>query len=215
MVIGMKIRNVVKANLLTVYGPFTLYSFSITHEYEENGKTIEHLALVKGGDLDIGPVYSRINSACITSEVFNCQRCDCKWQLEKAMEIISLAGKGIITYHSSHEGRGFGLGLKLLSYNLMETGLSSAESYIKLGLSSEDNRDYRAAACILEYFKISEIKMLGNNKRKLHSLENCGVKVVSRHPLIYDGTEKEVMNYLSKKANEPDQDLLRNKIIFS
>ncbi|OEH94285.1 hypothetical protein [Bacillus solimangrovi] len=215
MVPGVSIKNVVKGRLMTVYGPFSLYCFSISNDFADGGKVTEHLALVKGEDFDPNqPTFCRINSACITSEVFNCQRCDCKWQLDKAMELISREGKGIITYHSTHEGRGHGLSLKLLSYNLMENGLDSAESYSKLGLGVADIRDFRATACILEYFNISKIKMLGNNKRKLEALSNCGIEVISRHPLVYNGTKKDIITYLSKKANEPDQELLKDNLVI-
>lgn len=149
----LSIKNVVKGSLSTKYGEFSLYCFSIANYFENNGQTSEHLALVRGEKMDwSGPVHYRLNSSCITSEVFNCERCDCKWQLDKAMEIISGMEKGIISYHATHEGRGFGLAAKLESYNLMDLGISSAESYLRMGLGTEDRRDYRVGAAILKYF---------------------------------------------------------------
>lgn len=211
MVQGMSIKNVIISDLKTTYGEFKLYHFLISNDLQ-GGVVSEHLALVKGEHLEEGSVLCRINSACITSEAFNCQRCDCKWQLDKAMEIISKNEKGIITYHPSHEGRGFGLGLKLLSYNLMDTGLDSASSYLKLGLGTEDCRDFRTAALILNYFGIKEISMLGNNKRKINILNNLGIGVKNRFPLVYEGKNLLIHKYLEKKSREPDQDLLREKI---
>lgn len=211
MIPSVSVKSVSKGELRTTYGNFDLYCFSISNDYE-NGKISEHLALVKGENLSNEPILCRINSACITSEAFNCQRCDCKWQLDKAMEIISKNGKGIITYHASHEGRGFGLGMKLLSFNLMDSGLDSASSYLKLGLGNDDIRDFRAAACILNYFKIKNIRMLGNNRKKIRSLENFGINVVERSSLIYEGENLFIRKYLEKKSIEPDQDLLRENI---
>ncbi|MCV9887881.1 GTP cyclohydrolase II [Metabacillus halosaccharovorans] len=210
MISTVEIKNVVKGKLKTIYGDFYLYRFLISNDLED-GEISEHLALVKGEGLDKEPIICRLNSACITSEAFNCQRCDCKWQLDKAMDVISKNGKGIITYHPSHEGRGFGLGMKLLSYNLMETGIDSSTSYLNLGLGTDDKRDFRAAVRILNYFNIKQVKMLGNNKRKSNVLENAGIKIVDRFSLIYEGNNKEIKEYLFKKSSEPDQDLLREK----
>ncbi|MBN2982512.1 hypothetical protein [Cohnella algarum] len=203
------IRSVTKGILKTEYGPFSLYCFSIANEFE-NGSAAEHLALVYGDEKELaGPVHYRLNSACITSEAFHCMRCDCKWQLDTAMELIARQGKGIITYHASHEGRGFGLAAKLESYNLMDRGVRSSDAYIRMGLGSEDRRDFRAAVTILRYFGVKEVVMLGNNKKKADALKNAGIRVSERCSLIYDGNLEEVKTYLKVKANDPEQDLLR------
>lgn len=216
MKLGMEIINVEKGNLNTSYGEFTLYCFLIRDNYIPNSPDIEHLALVKGNEKTWrGSVLCRVNSACITSEVFNCNRCDCKWQLDKAMETISLAGQGIITYHSHHEGRGFGLPLKLLSYNKMDEGYSSSESYLNLGLGSEDRRDYRAAGVILDYFNVRSVSLISNNERKTKALESFGIKIVSRKSVIYDGENEKILNYLRKKSEDPEQEMLRDNLIFS
>ncbi|WP_052702706.1 hypothetical protein [Paenibacillus beijingensis] len=206
----LRINNVVKGSLNTKFGTFFLYCFSISNDFEDGGRSSEHLALVKGEVKGWkGPIYYRLNSSCITSEVFGCERCDCKWQLDKAMEYIAKKGRGIITYHANHEGRGFGLAAKLESYNLMDKGINSSDSYIKMGLGTEDRRDFRVGAKILNYFGIQEVIMLGNNKKKLDALENSGITVVERQTLIYDGDQEDVKIYLRNKAYDPEQDLLK------
>jgi len=211
MSFGLSVRQVIKGTLKTLFGDFDLYRFLISNDLDGE-RLSEHLALVKGDNLSQGTVLYRINSACITSEIFNCQRCDCKWQLDKAMEIISNSDKGIITYHPSHEGRGFGLGLKLMSYNLMDKGMDSSSSYLKLGLGNDDIRDFRVSACILDYFQIKKVSMLGNNKRKIEVIQNLGYIVENRFPLVYEGENSLIKTYLEKKSYEPDQDLLRKEI---
>ncbi|MCD1258888.1 GTP cyclohydrolase II [Paenibacillus athensensis] len=206
----LRITNVAKGILNTSYGAFSLYCFSMINDFEHQGRVTEHLALVKGEDKGwVGPVYYRLNSSCITSEVFGCERCDCKWQLDKAIEYIAEKGRGIITYHTSHEGRGFGLAAKLESYNLMDLGIRSSESYIQLGLGTEDRRDFRVGSKILQYFGVNEVILLGNNKKKLDALENAGISVVQRKSLIYDGNQEKVKMYLRHKAHDPEQDLLK------
>ena len=43
----------------------------------------------------------RINSACYTSDIFDCQRCDCSWQLKHALTYIH-NHEGLIIYHFHH-----------------------------------------------------------------------------------------------------------------
>src|SRR5580704_2108710 len=45
----------------------------------------EHVALVKGEVEDRSAVLCRIQSECMTSEVFGSLKCDCKHQLDMAM----------------------------------------------------------------------------------------------------------------------------------
>lgn len=208
---GIRIENVTIGSLNTKYGTYDLYNFFI-YKINEN-KYEEHMALVLNKEnIWKSPVYFRINSACITSEVFGCTRCDCKWQLDKAIELIAFQGQGIITYHPTHEGRGFGLSSKLLSYNLMDQGMSCADSYMKLGLGSSDIRDYQVACAILDYFSIKDVIFLGNNIKKIDSLKEKGINVKNQIPLVYDGNNLAIKSYLTKKASEPEQILLKEKI---
>jgi len=199
--------------LRTAYGDFDLRVYRITLPYGGGSPPDEHLALVKG---DVagrsGPVLCRVNSACITSEVFGCLRCDCKWQLDRAMEAIADAGCGVITYHSSHEGQGHGLAAKLSSYGLMDAGVDRRQVYRQLGLAADDVRDYRAATAILTHLGVAEVVLLGNNARKAAALRACGIGVVERRPLVYDGGAPAIQRYLRLKARDPQHDLLRDAL---
>lgn len=210
---NQSIQDVTKGILKTRFGPFNLYHFSIVDEQDQAKGGSEHLALVLGEENGLtSPTLCRINSACMTSEVFNCQRCDCKWQLDKAIEMVADKGEGIITYHASHEGKGFGLASKLRSYELMDEGVPSHEVYQSLGHSSEDRRDYSTAGLILNYFNIEKIIMLGNNKNKMDAMEKFGIQVVGRFPLVYDGEIKDVKNYLHQKSEFPEQEFLKQHL---
>ena len=60
---------------------------------------------------DIGtpePVLVRIHSQCLTGDVFHSLRCDCRAQLELALETIAREGRGLLIYEQQ-EGRGIGL----------------------------------------------------------------------------------------------------------
>ena len=57
-----------------------------------------------------GPVPLRIHDACFTSEVLGSIKCDCKAQLDFALEYIQQNGGLLIYLHQ--EGRGIGLANK-------------------------------------------------------------------------------------------------------
>ena len=60
-------------------------------------KTETALALVMG-DLSEGAPLLRIHSQCFTGEVLGSLRCDCRDQLEMAMQAIAKEGRGLVIY---------------------------------------------------------------------------------------------------------------------
>ena len=74
----------------------------------------EHLVLVSAlglGNSDT-PALVRVQSECLTGDVFGSQRCDCGAQLQQALALIA-AQPGALIYLRGHEGRGVGLLAKL------------------------------------------------------------------------------------------------------
>lgn len=203
------IVDVCSSNLKIKNTYFKLYNFYF-HDTSTNTYSY-HQALVKGDINFKKNVYFRINSACMTSEVFGCSRCDCKWQLDEAIKTIARQKYGLITYHQSHEGRGFGLNEKLKSYNLMDNGHSSSEAYKLLGHDTDDIRDFEYSYKILEYFNINSIIIMGNNLKKYNFLLNKGIEIFNTIPLIYNGNDENIINYLKVKSLEKDHFSIRNE----
>jgi 3,4-dihydroxy 2-butanone 4-phosphate synthase/GTP cyclohydrolase II len=164
------IDKIVDVKMPTKSGNFQL------HAYKEKTTGQEHLALVKGTWDENEAVLVRVHSSCLTGDIFGSCRCDCGPQLEKAMEMIEAAGKGVIVY-MNQEGRGIGLINKLKAYKLQEEGMDTIEANIELGFKS-DERDYGIGAQILRDLGVSKMKLMSNNPTKRTGLVGYGLEIV-------------------------------------
>ncbi|MEP7380067.1 MAG: bifunctional 3,4-dihydroxy-2-butanone-4-phosphate synthase/GTP cyclohydrolase II [Gemmatimonadota bacterium] len=159
----------------------------------------EHVALLYGDIGDGQNVLVRMHSKCLTGDVFHSRRCDCGWQLHKAMEMIAEEGKGAIVY-LDQEGRGIGLVNKLRAYELQDQGHDTVEANEKLGFKS-DLRNYGVGAQILLDLGLKSIRILTNNPTKLVGLKGYGLEIVDR-VRIAAPTNEENASYLETKRTK-------------
>ncbi|MBK6456674.1 MAG: bifunctional 3,4-dihydroxy-2-butanone-4-phosphate synthase/GTP cyclohydrolase II [Gemmatimonadetes bacterium] len=159
----------------------------------------EHVALVYGDLGDGTNVLVRMHSKCLTGDVFHSRRCDCGWQLHKAMEMIAEEGKGVIVY-LDQEGRGIGLLNKLRAYELQDQGHDTVEANEKLGFKS-DLRNYGVGAQILLDLGITSIRMMTNNPMKLVGLKGYGLEIVDRVRIAAPSNEENA-SYLETKRTK-------------
>jgi GTP cyclohydrolase II len=134
----------------------------------------EHVAMVLGDVTGLG-VLTRVHSSCFTGEVLGSLRCDCKAQLEAALERIGGEGRGVVVY-LVQEGRGIGLGNKIRAYELQDTGKDTVEANLELGFDA-DHRSYDLAAGILRDLGVGSVRLMTNNPAKRKGLEDAGVIV--------------------------------------
>jgi GTP cyclohydrolase II len=193
---NFKLNKIAEADFPSRFGHFRIYGFEGVRPEE----TEEAVAL-KLGDLssEQGPPLVRIHSQCLTGDVFHSLRCDCRSQLELALDQIVAEKRGLLIYEHQ-EGRGIGLLNKLRAYELQDEGLDTVEANVKLGFKA-DLRDYILPAAILQYFKVTQVRLLSNNPEKVAALEKAGIKVVERAPIIVPPLET-TAEYLRTKREK-------------
>lgn len=186
----MKIEISEVANLPSRFGTFKIQSF------KEGIK--EHLVIFKEPLGDVPLV--RVHSECLTGDSMGSLKCDCRDQLEFALRTIE-EKCGMVIY-LRQEGRNIGLLNKVNAYALQDKGFNTIEANHQLGFL-DDERTYEMVEFILDYFKITKIKLLTNNPKKIESLKN--IEIVERVPVVipsnqynegYLKTKKEQMGHL-------------------
>ncbi len=156
---------------------------------------VEHVALVLG-DVAGRAVPVRVHSECLTSEVFGSMKCDCRAQLDAALDRIAAVGRGVLVY-LRQEGRGIGLGNKIRAYALQAQGHDTYEANRLLGFA-DDLRRYDVAADILALLGVRSVDLITNNPQKIAGLAQAGIPVRRRIQLPSPANEHNV-EYLRTK----------------
>ncbi len=187
------VERCVETVLPTEYGTFKLLG------YESKVDGVCHVALVLGKVDGTVPELVRVQSECLTGDVFGSKRCDCNAQLHAAFKTIQENRSGILLY-MRQEGRGIGLLNKFKAYSLQDKGMDTVQANEALGFSA-DLRDYGIGAQILVDLGVRQIRLLTNNPRKIVGLEGYGLTVVERVALKipHNATNQ---NYLKTKKDK-------------
>ncbi len=180
------VKKVADADFPTRWGHFRILGFEGTRIDPEPcspgtdsvSRKIEGAVALVLGDIHSGPPVVRIHSQCLTGDVFGSLRCDCRLQLELALQTIAQAGAGILLYEQQ-EGRGIGLMAKLRAYELQDQGLDTVEANLRLGFKP-DCREFELPAEILKLLDIHSVRLITNNPEKVEALESAGIRVVER-----------------------------------
>jgi len=138
----------------------------------------QEIAAIVAGEIGDGhDIVVRMHSQCFTGDVVGSLRCDCRAQLESALDRISENGRGIVVY-LPQEGRGIGLLNKIRAYALQDEGLDTVDANLELGFEV-DERTYEAGAEALRHLGVKSVHLLSNNPLKKSGLEDNGIEVRS------------------------------------
>ena len=184
------VEIVAKAKLPTRHGFFNIIAF------KNNLDGLDHIAIVQGDIRDVEELATRLHSECLTGDVFDSLRCDCRQQLERALEELGASEAGLILY-MRQEGRGIGLANKVAAYQLQDQGLDTVEANLHLGFD-DDMRDYHIAAEMIKLLGPKSIRLFTNNLKKVEALEHYGVRIAKREPIII-GPNPHNQRYLETK----------------
>jgi GTP cyclohydrolase II len=179
------IKKIAEADFPTRWGHFRIFgfegyfnvspAFASDNPVDVDRRKESAVALVMG-DIHLSePPLVRIHSQCLTGDVFGSHRCDCRAQLEMALEKIAELGRGILIYEDQ-EGRGIGLMAKLQAYELQDGGLDTVQANLKLGFKP-DCREYNLPAAILKALGVNRVVLMSNNPDKVAALERGGIEV--------------------------------------
>jgi GTP cyclohydrolase II/3,4-dihydroxy 2-butanone 4-phosphate synthase/GTP cyclohydrolase II len=148
--------------------------------FREKGSGKEHVVAVKGDIRGFEGVPVRVHSECLTSEILGSLKCDCREQLEHALDLVGASERGAVVY-LRQEGRGIGLGNKIRAYALQANGANPYEANRQLGFG-DDLRRYDVAACMLKQLGVKSIDLITNNPLKIAGLQQEGIAVRRRIP---------------------------------
>lgn len=200
---ALKLRKVAEADFPSLFGQFRILGFEGIA-----GDEREEAVVLKMGDISgPQPVLVRIHSQCLTGDVFHSLRCDCRAQLELALEAIAREGRGLLIYEHQ-EGRGIGLLNKLRAYELQDRGADTVEANEQLGFDA-DLRAYEMPGAVLRHLGVKAVRLMSNNPEKIQALEQAGIRVTERVPCIatpsgstenYLRTKKEKLGHLLDPA---------------
>ena len=198
-----------QAALPTRHGEF------MTYAYRSVIDGMPYLALVMGDVGDGEDTLVRMHSCCVTGDALGSYLCDCGEQLERSLEMIAAAGRGVVVYIQHHEGRGIGIIHKLKAYELQQReGLDTLEANRALGLP-DDARDYGIGAQVLFDLGLRRVRFLTNNPKKRVGIEGYGLTVVEQVPITvspnphnirYLQTKRDRMGHTTLLASEETRD---------
>jgi GTP cyclohydrolase II len=196
---AFELLKVAEADFPSRFGHFRIFGFE--GHYPAG---VEESVVLRMGDPERkDPPLVRIHSQCLTGDVLHSLRCDCRAQLELALEAIRDEGYGYLIYEHQ-EGRGIGLMNKLRAYELQDAGADTVEANEQLGFKA-DHREYLLPGSILKYFGVRAVRLMSNNPEKINALERAGVRVVEQVPCVvqavsttaaYLRTKKEKLGHL-------------------
>jgi GTP cyclohydrolase II len=207
--------------IITPYGAFWEYVFDINDQWRT------YNVIVKADRLDDnfmpvfindGHVVIRTDSGCGTGQVFHDLTCDCREQLEKAMQTIQEIGEGMIIHIPNQDGRGMSLGFKLSTLTLQqELGVNTVESASMLAPGGViDVRTYTGVIAILQFLGIRsdcKINLATNNPKKADIFYDNGYTIEETLPIVIPPTQHTLAHLRAKQEFMGHKNLVKEEAV--
>lgn len=152
--------------------------------YESELDRERHIALVKGNFTGEDTVLVRVHSHCVAGDVFGSTRCDCQQVIDKSLELISQAGRGVLVYlHQT--GPGFGVE-RVDDQNVIAVHHHdhSREPEVEAAArQGQVQRESGIGAQILSDLGVRNIRLLTNHPRKVAALEGFAIRIIEQVPI--------------------------------
>ena len=190
------VRQIVSTRIPTEWGPL-FQDLGFERDVSNGSRSVESALAIVLGDLTGCAPLLRIHSQCFTGEALGSLRCDCRDQLEIAMEAIAEEGRGLVIYEYQ-EGRGIGLTAKLQAYALQDSGFDTIDANRALGFGA-DQRDFSLPLAILRELGVDRVRLLSNNPHKARVLREGGIDIVAQVPCEAQPTEHSLAYLRTKK----------------
>jgi 3,4-dihydroxy 2-butanone 4-phosphate synthase / GTP cyclohydrolase II len=184
------VRRIAESVLPTKFGDFRMIAYSSDVDGEL------HVALVRGdlqGDGRGSAVHDmplvRVHSHCLTGDVLGSTACDCRAILDRSLEAIARADRGVFVY-LHHTGRGFQIDRRAEESDGLPKILYHTRGQIEgdLGRQRLIQHESGIGAQILTDLGLHRIRVLTNHPRKVVALEGYGLEIADQVPLAIETT---------------------------
>jgi 3,4-dihydroxy 2-butanone 4-phosphate synthase/GTP cyclohydrolase II len=141
----------------------------------------EHLALIKGNISPKEETLVRVHTKYVPGDVFGFELLNTNAVIQRSMEIIAKAGKGVILYLRP-EFRG--LHPAMVAYPRLD-GKQQREMNRSF-VYQADFKEYGIGAQILRDLGVGKMRLLTNNKKHLVGLRGYGLQITALEPIPHD-----------------------------
>lgn len=145
------------------------------HVFYDEVNEREHIALVKGRIRPQSSVLVRVQTSCLTGDLFQDQFLQTGSYLQKSLELINKEGSGVLVYLRMQNTIS-----KYIEFHKQQ--LKDFDPSQKNTLS--DSKDYGIGAQILRSLGISRIRLITNSKHKKIGLKGYGLNIEKTLPIV-------------------------------
>lgn len=134
-------------------------------------------------------LFIRLDSGCISGQMFNDMTCDCREQFEIALRTCAQEGAGVVVHIPGHDGRGWSH-FKSANQQLMDECGMDTVAAARLFYGDEehiDQRTYMEAVIILRAFGFGErhiFNLATNNPRKIGAFVALGMNLKRTQSIV-------------------------------